>query len=85
MTNILREIGEESTITNVELSGGTAFKPKLLQDIKQYQARFNLNLLTHNYFPPPRDSFILNIASVNHRLENAVLILPNEALIGRLN
>ncbi len=68
--------------TNIELSGGTQRYEALEDDLLELKAKHNLNYLCHNYFPPPPEDFVLNIASldeevseksVNHILEALAL------------
>jgi len=50
-------------ITNVEL--GTGKQPvAMLSNIKNYACNF----VVHHYFPPPRDAFIVNLASQDKKL-----------------
>ena len=57
----------KSGIKNIELSGGQYDKKNFKEIIK-----FNkyLNLRIHNYFPPPKFSFVLNAASANDLILN---------------
>lgn len=50
---------------NIELSGGTQYYSGLEEDLIQLQNKYDLNLLCHNYFPPPKRDFVLNLASLN--------------------
>ena len=50
---------------NIELSGGTELYPELVEDLKQLKSSYQLNLLAHNYFPPPPKAFVLNLASLD--------------------
>ena len=50
-------------ITSVELSGGTKPYNNLLSDLLRVKNELNVNLLLHNYFPPPKEDFVLNLAS----------------------
>jgi sugar phosphate isomerase/epimerase len=50
---------------NIELSGGTKYYEGWDTDIVRLQQKHQLNLLCHNYFPPPKTDFVLNIASLN--------------------
>ncbi len=50
---------------NIELSGGTRFNGDLSEMLTGYRQRYSLNFLVHNYFPPPEDDFVLNIASTD--------------------
>ncbi len=48
---------------NIELSGGTEHYDGFESDLLELKAKFNLNYLCHNYFPPPKEHFVLNLAS----------------------
>jgi len=54
-------------IRNVELSGGSEFIGDPESKLKTYQEQHNIKFLLHNYFPPPKNHFVLNIASENER------------------
>lgn len=49
----------------IELSGGTEFydHKKLIKNLVQLKKSYNLNYIIHNYFPPPKSPFILNLAT----------------------
>jgi sugar phosphate isomerase/epimerase len=53
---------------NIELSGGTNYYPSLENDLLKLKNEFNLNYLLHNYFPPPKDHFVANIASLDQEI-----------------
>ncbi len=53
---------------NIELSGGTDYYQGGTEDILEIQAKYDLNLLVHNYFPPPKEAFVLNLASLNNEI-----------------
>ena len=55
--------------TNIELSGGTNWYEGWLSDLLELKNKFNLNYLLHNYFPPPREPFVLNLASLDKEVE----------------
>lgn len=50
---------------NIELSGGTKNYDGWDNDIIELQKKHHLNLLCHNYFPPPKRDFVLNLASLD--------------------
>ena len=50
---------------NIELSGGTNFYNNYINDLLELKNQFGLTYLIHNYFPPPKDHFVLNLASLN--------------------
>ena len=53
---------------NIELSGGTEDYDGIENDILELKDKYNLNLLCHNYFPPPKEHFVLNLASLNNEV-----------------
>ena len=58
----------ENGIKNIELSGGTQFYENLEDDLLVLKEKFKLNYIVHNYFPPPIEPFILNLASLDDEL-----------------
>lgn len=50
---------------NIELSGGTSFYNGLIDDLLDLKEKYNLNYICHNYFPPPKEHFVINLASMN--------------------
>lgn len=50
---------------HIELSGGTAFYGTIEKDLLDLKARHGLEYILHNYFPPPLEPFVLNLASLN--------------------
>lgn len=50
----------ENKITNIELSGGTS---NTKQIEKLLPLNSNCNFQIHNYFPPPQEAFVFNLAS----------------------
>ena len=55
---------------NIELSGGTSFNPNLEKELLTIQDKYSLNLQCHNYFPPPKRDFVLNLASLDDDIYN---------------
>lgn len=53
----------ESGIMNIELSGGTEFYEGIDNDLLKLEDRYGINFLIHNYFPPPKEEFIINLAN----------------------
>ena len=45
----------------------------MVDDLKELKDQFNLNYLLHNYFPPPRDHFVANIASLDQEIYQRTL------------
>jgi sugar phosphate isomerase/epimerase len=54
---------ERNGIKNIELSGGS-YKKNLFNILKNKKLNFQI----HNYFPPPKIPFVLNIASTNKKI-----------------
>jgi len=50
---------------NIELSGGTQYYDNFENDLLGLKDRYGLNYRCHNYFPPPKEHFVLNLASLN--------------------
>jgi sugar phosphate isomerase/epimerase len=64
--NIVEDIMKISEITgNIELSGGSQQEPYLLGNLKKLKEKKDISFLIHNYFPPPKNNFVLNIANTN--------------------
>jgi sugar phosphate isomerase/epimerase len=59
-------------IHKIELSGGTKLYPELQQDLL-IAKQSGVDFLIHNYFPPPAEPFVLNLASVNAQTSQASL------------
>jgi len=55
---------------NIELSGGTENYAGFEDDLLELQYKYNLNYLCHNYFPPPQDHFVLNLASLDDEVHS---------------
>jgi len=53
---------------NIELSGGTNLYEGYVDDLLELKEKYDLRYLLHNYFPPPKKPFMLNIASLNNEL-----------------
>lgn len=58
---------------NIELSGGTDYYVGYEDDILHLQDKYDLNYLVHNYFPPPKENFVLNLASLDDNIYNKSL------------
>ncbi len=58
----------EYGIRNIELSGGTDYYDKLEFDLNQLKRLYNLQYACHAYFPPPKEPFVVNLASCNDRI-----------------
>tara|TARA_Y100001970_G_scaffold284775_1_gene402864 strand:- start:2145 stop:2990 length:846 start_codon:yes stop_codon:yes gene_type:complete len=52
-------------IKNIELSGGI-YSKNLISNIKKLSKKYNF--IAHNYFPPPKKKFVINLASCNKEI-----------------
>ena len=58
----------ENGFKNIELSGGTEYYDGLEDDLLELKEKYNVNYICHNYFPPPIEHFVLNLASLNNKI-----------------
>jgi sugar phosphate isomerase/epimerase len=68
-------------INNIELSGGTEYYSNLEEDLINLQETYNIKFLLHNYFPPPKEHFVLNLASNNNTIRDNSLKHIQKALL----
>ena len=71
----------ETGFRNIELSGGTNYYEGFDSDLLALKEKFNLNYQCHNYFPPPKRHFVINLASPNLDLYKKSLGFIRESLI----
>ena len=55
----------EAGFKNIELSGGTEYYTDFEIDLLRLRDKYDLNYLLHNYFPPPKNHFVINLASLD--------------------
>lgn len=60
---------------NIELGAGVSVDEASLAQV----AKGDCRLLVHNYFPPPRESFVLNLASKNEDIRERSICLASAA------
>ena len=53
---------------NIELTGGTKYYEGYEDDIIELKTKYDLSLLLHNYFPPPKEDFVINLASLDDKV-----------------
>ncbi len=70
----------ENGFQNIELSGGTEYYDTFEKDLLELKDKYNLNYICHNYFPPPKNHFVLNLAS----LENEVYEISFNHLVNAI-
>lgn len=66
--------------TNIELSGGTSFYEGYLDDLLKLKDEHGLNYNVHNYFPPQREDFVLNLIDSDERNAKLSADIIKEAL-----
>lgn len=67
ISEVLKEYGENG-IKNIELSGGTEYYNDIESDLKKYKKEYELKYACHAYFPPPKENFVVNLASCNDKI-----------------
>lgn len=55
-------------IKNIELSGGTKYYNELEQELIKLKRQYQLQYACHAYFPPPKEPFVVNLASCNDKI-----------------
>jgi sugar phosphate isomerase/epimerase len=58
----------EAGFKNIELSGGTEYYTDFEIDLLRLRDKYDLNYLLHNYFPPPQNHFVINLASLDSEI-----------------
>ena len=66
--------------TNIELTGGTDYNNYSEAKLLEFRSKYNLNFLIHNYFPPQKKDFVLNLASNDDQIHRYTLSLIEEAV-----
>ncbi len=70
---------------NIELSGGTQPYDGMVQDLIGLKEKYGLNYLLHNYFPPPAEPFVVNLAALdNLTFQNTLSHLKNSLKLSQL-
>ena len=70
----------ENGFFNIELSGGTRYYSGYEKDLIDLKEEFNLNFICHNYFPPPKKDFIINLASLDGDLNHKTIKHINKSI-----
>ncbi len=58
----------DNGFSHIELSGGTDYYDQLEEDLLDLKEEYGLSYLIHNYFPPPKKHFVLNLASLDNKI-----------------
>ena len=70
----------EAGFQEIELTGGTNYYANLERDLLELQDKHELTLQVHNYFPPPKKPFVVNLASTNEEIFRASIELCKKAI-----
>ena len=60
------ELADEFEVDHIELASGCKYNDGMLEDVRRKRGDPN-TYLVHNYFPPPKDPFVLNLASTDEQ------------------
>jgi sugar phosphate isomerase/epimerase len=66
-------------IDRIELSSGVAYQPNLLDRVRATN-QTQITYLVHNYFPPPEQAFVLNLASSGPQIRKLSVDFCREAI-----
>ncbi|MFI3202184.1 MAG: TIM barrel protein [Eubacteriales bacterium] len=55
-------------ISHIELSGGTKYSDTIIKDLIKLKKEYQLEYTCHGYFPPPREDFVINLASCDDKI-----------------
>ncbi len=61
---------------HIELSGGMRYRSDIKEAVIALKEKWGLKFLLHNYFPPPKKDFVLNLAS-----QDPIIMAQSEQLI----
>ena len=67
-------------IRNIELNNGKKYIFDVANVLEKFKKEHGLNFLIHNYFPSPKEPFVINLASNNRHILNKSLKLCRRAI-----
>jgi len=70
----------EAGFKNIELSGGTKYYAGFESDLLLLKNKYNLNYISHNYFPPPKIPFVINLASSDENIRQKTISHFNRSI-----
>ena len=76
--DILLNFCKQNDIKNLELSGGLNYKKNIKKILFKNSKNFNFNI--HNYFPPPKKNFIINLGSINEDIRKKSINLCKKSI-----
>ena len=79
LTQAVKELAEYG-LQNIELTAGNALSENWLEELLELKAKYQLNYLCHNYFPVPKNPFVLNLASLDETTHTNSVQLAKKAI-----
>lgn len=76
--NELLSYCKKNKIKNLEFSGGSEYQKDILKILTKYSKNFNYSI--HNYFPPPKENFIINLGSINNEIRLKSIIFCKKSI-----
>ncbi len=70
----------EAGFRYIEVSGGTKYYPEWESDLLELKNKYDLVYRAHNYFPPPKEDFVVNLASLDSHVVAMSVNLVERAL-----
>lgn len=70
----------ELGFTNIELTGGTIYDNYCENELWKLKEKYQLHFLLHNFFPPQKNSFVLNLATRDHEVRSLTVNLIEQAI-----
>ncbi len=67
ISKVIRQLADNG-IQSIELSGGTNYYDEIEYDLIKLKEKYQLKYICHAYFPPPKVSFVVNLASCNDEI-----------------
>jgi len=64
ISNVVEQLATTG-FKNIELSGGTDYYSEIFGDLIYLKKQYGLIYSCHSYFPPPKNDFVINLASCN--------------------
>ena len=65
---------KKANISNIELGSNHVYEKNFVKIVNQY----NFCFIVHNYFPIPKKSFVVNIASTNSYIRNKSIFVKKQ-------
>jgi len=69
-----------NNIENLEITAGTNFYQNINDDLTKYLKKKKINFRFHNYFPPPKKHFFINLASNNDKIRSASIEITKKII-----